>query len=385
MQLLDLRFIYSQEHGKGSCRSLFLRSVAAFWVTIALSGCETAAYYTQAINGQWRILEAREPIDDLLDSQDLSPELRDKLALVQSVRTFARDELALPVGGAYDSYADIGRDYVVWNVFAAPEFSVQPKTWCFPIAGCVGYRGYFIQDEAVAKAKALKSEGFDIRVGGTRAYSTLGWFDDPVLNTFIYDNDIKLVSLLIHEIAHRQLYVKGDTGFNESFASAVEQEGTRLWLLKRGVSEQEATVQIDGFRAYRKKRAVINDLVLAYRDKLIVLYESPLDEEAKREQKAALMSALNAAYLVMKQDQGWDDSYDAWMGSMNNAKIASVSQYRSQVPAFVRLLEQHNGNFPAFYRAAEEIASQSPEVRLKAIQALQQADHNRQSPLLSGE
>ena len=221
-----------------------LRTAVLFATCLALCGC----YYMQAATGQWQVLRKREPIDEVIASPDTAPELADRLRLVQEARRFSIDELLLPDNDSYRSYADIGREFVLWNVFAAPEFSLQPKAWCFPVAGCVNYRGYFSRDAAYRKSERLAKPGYAVAVGGVAAYSTLGNFNDPVLNTMMSWDDIRLVAVLFHELAHQVLYVQGDSAFNESFATAVEEFGVMRWLEFRG--------QVEDIDRYRDRRRI---------------------------------------------------------------------------------------------------------------------------------
>ncbi len=212
-------------------------------VLLALCAPVSGCYYLQAAAGQWQVMQKREPITDVIGSEDTPEELKNRLRLVQAARQFSVDELLLPDNDSYRSYADIERDFVVWNVFAAPEFSLQAKRWCFPVAGCVSYRGYFSRDAAQKAARRLQEDGFDVFVGGVSAYSTLGNFSDPVLSSMMRWDDIRLVGVLFHELAHQVLYVKGDTGFNESFATAVEEQGIERWLRSRGEEDDIAIYQ----------------------------------------------------------------------------------------------------------------------------------------------
>ena len=248
---------------------------------VSTSGC----YYLQAAAGQWQVVKQREPIETVIADASTPAQLVERLLLVQQARTFSIDELALPDNKSYRSYADIERDYVVWNVFAAPEFSLEPRRWCFPIAGCVSYRGYFSRQAAYDESERLAKKGFDVTVGGVSAYSTLGNFDDPVLSSMLRWDDLQLVAVLFHELAHQVLYVKGDTGFNESFATAVEEFGMQRWLSSRG--------QHDDIAAYRERRELRQDLmalVASARDDLRTVYaaaDSDEDEEANARRLAS--------------------------------------------------------------------------------------------------
>jgi predicted aminopeptidase len=319
---------------------------------LALSGCTAAPYYWQAASGQLELWRKSRPIDDWLADPNADQHLRARLAHVQDIRAFASGNLGLPDNGSYRSYADLGRPYVVWNVFAAPELSLEAKKWCFPVAGCVDYRGYFAEKSARNFADGLKSEGYDTYVGGVPAYSTLGWFDDPVPSTIMVYPDTEVARLIFHELAHQVLYVPGDTAFNESFATAVEQEGVKRWVEAYGSTEMLAQFQ----RAQARKQQFVA-LVLEYRSRLEAIYASALGEDEKRAQKAQTFAAMRASYAELKQGWGMPSGYDAWFASpLNNAQIASVASYTEQVPAFQALLARENGDMKRFYVAAEGLA-----------------------------
>jgi predicted aminopeptidase len=255
---------------------------------------------------------------------------------------------------------------VVWNVFAAPEFSVEPRQSCFPVAGCVGYRGYYAQASAEGFGDGLRKEGFDVFVYGVAAYSTLGWFDDPVLNTFIRYPDADLARLIFHELAHQVVYVKGDTTFNESFAVAVEEEGLRRWMAANAsVAEREA------YAASRARRAEFVRLVLRYRERAAKLYREPLPDEAKRAGKTKLFAELDADYRDLKTN-GWNGfaGYDRFFAGMNNAHLASVATYEALVPAFRALLAREGGDLPRFYAAVKALAALDQPARARELAAL---------------
>jgi predicted aminopeptidase len=322
------------------------RLILVVLIPIALSGC----YYVQAAKGQWELTRKREPIADVIASEDTAPELARRLQLVEEARRFAIDVLGLPDNDTYRSYADIERDYVVWNVFAAPEFSLQPKTWCFPVAGCVSYRGYFHEEDAERAAKRLAAKGYDVAVGGVAAYSTLGKLNDPVLSSMMHWDDVQLVAVLFHELAHQVLYVKGDTGFNESFATAVEEFGVQRWLAARGLQQQYAE--------YMKRRELsqqINAMVDETRSELESVYASPLDTKEKREQKSALLASLQQRIAAHLQQAGRDPS--PWLqGELNNARLVPMALYEARLPEFRQLYEACKQSFDCFYAAARELA-----------------------------
>ncbi len=340
---------------------------AAVAVAAAVGGCATFSYYGQAVRGHLDVMHRAQPIEARLADATTPPELRAKLERVLEIREFVARELGLPDNGSYRAYADLGRPYAVWNVFAAPEFSVEPRPSCFPIAGCVSYRGYYSEADAQAYAAGLRAAGDDVFVYGVPAYSTLGWFDDPVLNTFVRYPDAELARLVFHELAHQLVYVKGDTAFNESFAVAVEEEGVRRWLARHGGERGRAA-----YAAGRERRSEFVVLVLAYRAKLEALYREPLAPDAKRAAKARLLGALEADYRALRDARwgGWP-GYDRWFGQgVNNAQLASVATYEELVPAFRALLAREGGDLARFYAEVKALAKLDAPAREAALAAL---------------
>ena len=324
-----------------------------------LNGCANLGYYTQSFTGQLDIIGRQRPIDELLRADDTEPALKAKLWSVTHMRDFATRELALPDNDSYRSYADVERPYVVWNVFATDEFSTKLKRWCFPIAGCVSYRGYFKQAAARAYGATLRAQGLDVRVAGIAAYSTLGWLQDPVLNTVIKRDDIELAGLLFHELAHQVAYVAGDSTFNESFATAVEIEGLRRWMAHNSTPAQFARYQ-----TAKARDDAFRQLILNYRGRLDELYARPLPMAEKRAAKAQVFQELRADYARLKESWGGYASYDRWFAdNLNNAKIAAVATYASLVPAFERLLAEQGHDLPRFYRAVKALTKLSKEER----------------------
>lgn len=340
------------------------------WVPLAaallLNGCSTLDYYGHLAGGQLHLLQAREPIAELLENPSADPELKQRLALAQQARDFASAQLSLPDNDSYRLYADIQRPFVVWNVFATPEFSLSPELHCFPIAGCVAYRGFYSQGRARGAAALLKQQGLDTYLGGVEAYSTLGWFDDPILNTMLRWSDERLVAVIFHELAHQQLYVANDTAFNESFASFVEQQGLRQWRASRGLPAPDGAGE-------RQKQQFIA-LILASRARLEQLYASPRSDEQKRRGKAAEFARLRSEYRQLRDSQ-WhgDRRYDAWIDApLNNAKLLPFGLYDRWVPAFAALFDQAGSDWTTFYaRAAElgELPAEQRDARLNRLTA----------------
>lgn len=344
-----------------SARFLARCAAALCLPVLLLAGCASLTYYTQSVTGHLKLMAGREPIEDMVASPETSPELREKLQTVQTVRSFASNRLGLPENRSYLYYTQLDRPYAVWNVVAAPRFALEPRRWCFPIAGCVSYRGYFDRDKAAAKARELKAEGLDTAVLGATAYSTLGWFADPVLSPMLDMPETELAGLIFHELAHQRLYVPGDTAFNEAFASVVEETGVERWVQDRGRPEQAAE-----WRARRDDRAAVTDMLLDARNGLAALYErsDTLSEAALARRKAGILSGLRDRYraLARMSDAG---SLGGLAEDLNNAHLAMVGAYRGGAPAFRQLLECLDGNLEGFYRAAEEI-SEWPADRRKA-------------------
>jgi len=322
-------------------------------------GCGALRYYSQAVGGHLDLMRRASPIEEQLGSDAVAAALKAKLQAVLRIRQFASRALGLPDNGSYKSYADLGRQYVAWNVFAAPEFSIEPIRACFPFAGCVGYRAYFAEADAQAESAALRARGYDTHVGGVPAYSTLGWFDDPVLNTFIHYPEAELARLIFHELAHQLLYVKNDTRFNESFATTVEQAGVERWLVENGNERERAAFD----RSQRMKREFVA-LVLKYRSILEQYYRQDLPAQEKRAGKAQRFADMEQEYAQLKFSWGGFSGYDRWfLGKPNNATLASVALYTELVPAFRVLLERAGGDLPRFYAAAKDLAKLPKEER----------------------
>lgn len=340
-------------------------------LALLLPACSSLGYYGQAVNGQLQLLARRQPIDSLLEAESTPADLRARLALVQQLLDFAAQELALPVHDQYRSYVELDRPFVVWNVFATPEFSMQPKTWCFPVAGCVAYRGWFSEARARADARRLREAGFDVFVGGVAAYSTLGWFSDPVLSTVLYREDHRLAMLLFHELAHQVAYTRDDSVFNESFATAVEQLGLAAWLAANEAQGGEsASERLAELARERELDAAFVALVQATASDLRQLYASGLEPDAMRAAKAARIARLREEYAAARTAWG-DARYDAWFASeINNARLSSVATYNTLVPAFEALFAQCGGDWPCFHARAAGLARLPRAERESTLQAV---------------
>jgi predicted aminopeptidase len=326
-----------------------IRAALAIALIASLSG---GCYLLQSAQGQFAVMSKRQPIDRVIEMPSTPAKLRAQLKSVTAIRDFASHELGLPDNGSYRKYADIGRPYVVWNVVAAPEFSVDPKKWCFPIVGCVAYRGYFVEQRARRFAAGLRAHGFDAAVGGVAAYSTLGHFDDPILSTMVSWDDVELASIIFHELTHQLLYVRNDAAFNEALATTVEEEGVRRWLTQLGREKDLADHLLEHER-YLEVIALMNNT----RSQLRVLYATGLPPPLMRERKREALEALRESYAALRTQWGGHAPFDAWFAhDINNAHLASIATYFACVPGFERELKAVGGNLPAFYRRVRELA-----------------------------
>lgn len=323
---------------------------AAALLLLAVAGCETLSYYAQAVGGHFDLLAAARPVDSWLADPQTPEALRARLKTARRIREFAWRELGLPHNASYGSYADLGRPYVVWNVFAAPEFSVEARQECFPFTGCVAYRGFFSEEEARRHAARLRAAGHDVHVGGVPAYSTLGWFDDPLLSTFILYPDAQLARLVFHELAHQLVYARDDSTFNESFAVVVEEEGVRRWLEAEGRSEEHAA-----WRQAQKRKRELAAAVEETRSRLASIYKSGIAEDLMRERKREEFAQLRARYGAIVPAEP------------NNAFLVSVSVYTQLVPGFERLLAASGGDLPRFYEKVRELSAESKPARQLAL------------------
>jgi predicted aminopeptidase len=334
------------------------RTCLVLAAAISLGGCGTL-YVAQAARGQMQILNAREPIKRVLSDPGTDPALRKRLEEVRAAREFAWRELGLPNNKSYTSYADLKRDFVVWSVVATPEFSVDPREWCFPIVGCVTYRGYFRQITAERFAARLRTEGYDAIVGGVPAYSTLGKFNDPILNTMMAYGDDELASIMFHELSHQVIYIADDTAFNEAFAVTVEQEGLARWLKFRG---REA--DLGRYLRRRERQSESLAIVARHRRELAQLYRAPIPTIEMRERKRAVFARLVKELRALAERYGTESTLAAELdGQPNNARIASLATYYECVPGFQRVLEAQQHDLLRFYEAVRELARLPREER----------------------
>ena len=347
-----------------------IRMILIVAMSALLSGC----YYLQAAQGQLEVLNKRIPIAELVQDPETPDELGARLQLVIEARQFSISELGLPDNDSYLSYSDVGRDFVVWNVYAAPEFSLEPKHWCYPIVGCVSYRGYFSEDVANRVAVKLGKRGYDVAVGGVTAYSTLGRFDDPVLNTMLRWNDVQLVVVLFHELAHQVLYIKDDTAFNESFATAVEEIGIERWLEQRGKSEE-----ISAYRERKELHRRLVQLADVAREDLNAYFSETIDPDEKRllkDQRLELLSEDVTAEL-----QNADRAPGHWLsGRLNNAHLIPLTLYEGRVPAFRALLAACYEDIKCFYAQSRMLSDLDKPERDARLDELARQNSATRSP-----
>lgn len=329
---------------------------------LVFGGCATLGWYGQAARGQMELLLKRKDIEKLLASPDTPDRQRQKLELVLAVREFAGDELGLPDNGSYSGFVKIDRDAVVYNVIAAPEFSVEPKTWCYPLVGCLAYRGYFDRSDAEHRAEKLAEDGYDTMVSPVAAYSTLGRFDDPVTSPMLEFGETRLAGLLFHELAHQRVFVKGETGFNEAYATAVEREGLRRWL-----QHDDDGAALETWQASRRLDAAFTEMLLETRSDLEALYARDMSPEDMRAEKRAVFEDLRQRHARFVEKTG-DNRFEAWMRrDLNNAYLALLATYESGTDAFADLLAECDGDFERFHQAVERLADASRKTRTEFL------------------
>lgn len=354
-------------------------SLSRHWCRIILvvaccgssTGCQTVRYYHQAARGQWQILRERQPISDVIVHPATSHAVKEKLQLVLQIRDFARDQLDLPVDGQYERYVHLNRRFAVWNVHAAPRYSLCPKTWYYPVVGSLKYRGYFSETEARAYARGWEEDGYDVYVHGVEAYSTLGWFEDPVLSTFIHHKKSDLAEILFHELAHQKIFVPGDTDFNEAFATAVAEVAVRRWLGAHGTSDER-----EAYEASLRRNEQFVGLLLDARRRLETLYQSPrspyrqcqrcrsIDRAALQAEKEKILTELRDSYRELRKTWNGFAGYDHWFDQpLNNAQLNTVSSYYQLVPAFHELLHEQGDVLTKFYQAVKVLGKQPKQER----------------------
>jgi len=342
-----------------------MRRLISIPLLILLCGCSDFGYYWQNARGHLAVMNQRVDIGEMLADDTLDAHLRKRLLLVRQIREFSIERLALPDNGSYRSYVNLGRPYVVENLFAAPEFSTHLKQWCYPIIGCAGYRGYYDEDRLRAYAAKLEAEGLETYIGKVPAYSTLGWFDDPVLSSFIDWPDFRLAGLLFHELTHQRIYIDDDTTFNESLASAVQQAGTRLWL--QSLNRDEDIRRLAAWNAYRND---VIALIEALRKRLAALYAEDIGDAAMRARKAQAIDEARHAHDAIAIAHGVKGGFHKWFEEgVNNAKIGSISAYNAELPAFLAILAADDYDFKAFFDYVDRIGELDKPQRDACLQA----------------
>lgn len=343
---------------------LRLKLVFLVFSAVTVSACSSFGYYMDLMEGHSELMEQRKPVKELLAEKSIKPKLRQLLKTSQDIRDFATKDLDLPENDSYRMYADLKRRYAVWNVIAAEEFSIQPKKWCFLFVGCLSYRGYFTKEDATAYANELKVQGKDVYVAGANAYSTLGWFDDPLLNTMMYKSEARRAGIIFHELAHQVVYIENDSAFNEAFATTVEQEGIRRWMIKNGNEKQYQEYLIN-----KERDSDINHLLQETRDKLKKVYKRKITEQEKREQKKLIFLLMQKQYVQLKKSWGGYSAYDNWMGQeLNNAHLLLIATYHELVPRFKAMLKKENNDLSKFYVAVEKLGNENREERKSKLQ-----------------
>jgi predicted aminopeptidase len=364
-----------------SLRTKRLWLLALLLIAVAIvSGCRTLGYYGQAIKGQYQIVAREQPIVEVIADTNTPPNLKQQLELVETLCAFARTNLQLPADGHYRNYADLHRPYVVWNVQAASPFSLQPKTWWYPFVGGLEYRGYFSERGALDCSNHLRLEGYEVYVDGVEAYSTLGWFKDPVLNTFVFSSEPELAETLFHELGHQRVFVSGDTDFNEAYATTVGQEGARRWLTAKGDTNLLAR-----YAAALKRNEQFVQLILKTRLRLEDIYGDTVDKDGKvraaekppappdelRKEKQQAFDELREEYTQLKSEWGGFAGYDNWFGrELNNAQLNTVANYYDYLPGFKRLLDLNGGDLEKYYEAVERLGKLSKEDRHQRLREL---------------
>ncbi len=344
-------------------KRLLLGVLSVLVLLSAVGGCSTIGYYYQAARGHLTIVHAARPVDAWLADPKTPDPLRTRLEAARDIRDFAVRDLGLPDNGSYRGYAELGRPYAVWNVVAAAEFSTRPREWCFPVAGCVTYKGWYDERDAERLAEELRADGFDTLVHGVPAYSTLGWFDDPLLSSFLRYPRAEVARLVFHELAHQVAYAPGDSAFNEAFATAVELEGVRRWLARVGTPSEQAE-----FDAMTRRKRDFVALVQRTRARLDALYASPLPPDEMRLRKAEAFQAMRGDYAALKAS--WDGfaGYDRWFAqALGNAHLASIGTYEDALPALDALLDRVGRDLPKFYAEAKRLTKLESDARRRAL------------------
>lgn len=317
---------------------------------VFLTSCETLRFYTQGVEGQVEILRKSRPNAKVIAAPETDERLKERLRLAEVICDFAKQEIALPGDSAYHKYADLGRDHVVFVLHAAPEFSLEPKKWFYPVVGELDYRGYFAKEDAEAYTASLREDGYEVHLGGTDAYSTLGFFHDPLLNTFIDYPEIDFAETIFHELTHRRIFVNGDTTFNESLANTVAEEAIRRWLIAQG-----RRAELEDYEERLEKRRDFYSRIATTRDELTALYASGLPEDEMRRRKQEILNNLKHRARILQKRWG-GKQLEEWLKlDLTNAHLLALVTYNQQIPRFKKLLRESDGDFEVFFRKVEKL------------------------------
>lgn len=350
--------------------NLFMRHFFVLIMPLLLGACADLGYYWHSAKGHMAIMHQRVAIEDILADPESDTGLQQRLILVKEIRRFAIEQLALPESGSYTDYAQLDRPYALQNLVAAPEFSTRPLTWCYPIAGCTSYRGFYQQQRLDDFVKSLKIDNNDIHISRVPAYSTLGWFDDPVLSSFINWPDHRLAGLLFHELTHQRIYIDDDTKFNESLATAVQQVGIRAWL-----SSRDQHGRLEKFNRSLLYRRDVVLLIETGRNQLSAIYQGDQSDAWKRAEKQKIFQTMREQYEEISRSHNYRDGFAKWFaGELNNAKLASVSTYNALIPAFVTMIQAFDNDFEAFFDYAESIGDLDKDKRTLCLLAWQKGN-----------
>lgn len=337
----------------------FLKVIVVVINLSLLSACSQFGFYAQSINGHFELISKQEKIVDLIEDDNVSPSRKKQLKQLREVRKFASESLALPVNESYTSFVELGRSAVTWNVVAAPKYSMTPKQWTFPVVGKLGYKGFFKKASAEKEASKLQSQGYEVFIAESSAYSTLGWFDDPIVSPMLSHGLLPAIETMFHELAHQRIYFPGDTAFNEAFATAVGQEGVKLWL------KMKSPQKLASYEEYLYKRAQFLELLLSSSKELQRLYAQELEQNVMDKKKLAIYAGLDKEYTRLKLSWHGDNRYDAWFDKpVNNARLALVGLYHQSVPLFVALFKRCEEDFLCFYKALDSLVEYSPDERV---------------------
>ncbi len=336
------------------------RITVMLFLSLLLSGCDTVGYYGQGIQGQYSIWKAQVPVAKALQNPALTDQQRRHLEQVARMRAFAAEQLHLPVKHEYDTYADVGRRYVAWVVMASPAYSLEPRTWCYPLVGCLDYHGFFSQDKAVRYALALRRQGMDTYVAPVQAYSTLGWFRDPVLNGFLNLDEPEMAELMFHELAHQKLFFKGDTAFNESFANAVAEEGLMRYA-------KVYNLDLTAWQQRQSAQQQVMQLLMQTRQSLAGIYRQTESLDHMQQDKMKVLQQLKSRFAELALQQPALQQYASFIEHANNASLASAADYHDLVPRFQALLQHDGGDLQKFFSDCAELKHMHPAARRTAL------------------